>query len=146
VEIKARRLWKAARSWALYASKMRFSSARTVSLRLLSSCFRMADGEGDLGSSDAFVRWANPLAASPIVDSINKTQIALRSLFRYMARNTPSVRAATLTEISPLVAFPAAKRFATLIVFDATNAGTLADATFCERIAANAPPDNVMPR
>src|SRR5262249_25431279 len=55
-----------------------------------------------------------------------------------------SVRAATLSEITSVVACPAAVRLATLIVFDTTDAGTPADAKFCERIAAHAPP--VTPR
>src|SRR4051795_6036977 len=63
-----------------------------------------------------------------------------------MVFSTPSVRAAALTEITPVVAGPVAVRVATLIVFDTTDAGKPADATFCERPAVNAPPDSVTPR
>jgi hypothetical protein len=64
-----------------------------------------------------------------------------------MAFSTPSVRAATLTEISPeAAACPAANRLAALIVEDTTEVGTPADATFCDSNAANDPPDSRIPR
>ena len=69
------------------------------------------------------------------------------SLFIIMARSTPSVRAATLTETSPVAATgPAAKTLAARSVLDTTESGTPADATFRASTAANAPPDNTTPR
>jgi hypothetical protein len=41
---------------------------------------------------------------------------------------------------------PAANRLAALIVEETTEVGTLADATFCESIAANAPDDSATRR
>ena len=67
------------------------------------------------------------------------------SLVNNMAFITPSVRAATLTEIAPAAAFPAASRLAALIVEDATEAGTPADAACCDSTAAKAPPEIARP-
>ena len=56
-----------------------------------------------------------------------------------MAFTTPSVNARTFVETAAAPADPVATRLATLIVEDATEAGTPADATFCDNAAANAP-------
>jgi hypothetical protein len=69
------------------------------------------------------------------------------SLVRNIAFSTPSVRAATLTEIAPVAAAcPAVSSVAALIVEDTTEVGTPADATFSDSTTANAPPDSVTPR
>src|SRR5713226_3660541 len=64
-----------------------------------------------------------------------------------MAFTTPSVRAATLAEITPVAAaLPAANRLAALIV-DATRAGGAdADADPADHTAAIDPPENTVPR
>jgi hypothetical protein len=62
----------------------------------------------------------------------NVTAITLFSFVSNMAFITPSVRAATLTEIAPVVAALAASRPAALTGEYATDVGTPADAAFCE--------------
>lgn len=84
--------------------------------------------------------------AKPTAANSSSTAVVLFSFVTSMVFSTPSVRAATLTEIRPVVACPAAKKLAAWIVEDTTEAGTPADAAFRDSTAANAPPDKATPR
>ena len=64
------------------------------------------------------------------IATTSSTASTVLSLFSSMVFSTPSVRAATLTEIA---ACPAAQRLAALIVDITTEAGTPADAAFWDR-------------
>ena len=88
------------------------------------------------------VRTVAPAAAKPRTSTTARTVL---SLVNNIAFITPSVRAATWTEIVPVAAaFPAASRLAALIVEDATEAGTAADAACWDSTAANAPHDKAI--
>src|SRR5437763_7565098 len=84
---------------------------------------------------------------TPRRDRLSTSRIVVTpfSLLINMAFSTPSVRAATLTEIPPAAACPAANRLAALLKEDTTEDGTPADATFCASTAAHAPPDSTTP-
>src|SRR5262249_42464071 len=84
------------------------------------------------------VRTVPPIAMRPRTST---RATAALSLLISMAFSTPSARTATFTGVA---ACPAAQRLAALIVEDTTEAGTDADARFCESTAA--PPDKATPR
>src|SRR5437879_1133793 len=79
--------------------------------------------------------------------SSTRTPIRTLNLDQNMAVSTPSVRAATLAEMTPVATTPpAANRLAALIVEINNKVGTQADAASCERIAASDPLDSTKPR
>src|SRR5450755_234345 len=72
------------------------------------------------------ISW-RPILQSPALPRIR------RGIYQIAPVQSTRPRAATVTETTPVAAAcPAAIKLAALIVFDTTNAGTPADATFCD--------------
>ena len=84
-------------------------------------------------------------AANTATPNASTATAVVISFLRNMVFSTPFVRMATGPEITP-AAFPVARRVATLIADVTTDAGTFADATEFDRVAANDPPDTAIPR
>ena len=80
----------------------------------------------------------NQPAPVPRRPTASSTAVAILSLVSTMAFSTPSVRAATVTEVTPeAAACPAANRPAALIVETTTEVGADAVAAFCASAAAS---------
>src|SRR5262245_56827242 len=88
----------------------------------------------------ACARQIRPPAPRPAAQTMRNTTFASLSCFNSMVFSTPSVRAATRAETTPVAACPAAHSLAAWIVADTAGTGAPADSAPCDRAAANPPP------
>src|SRR6476469_2683909 len=84
--------------------------------------------------------------AVPRTPAATMTASTALSLDSHMECRTPWVSVATGARTAPDPNVPAANRAAVATVLDTTDAGTVADASYCTRPAASDAPDRLTPR